>query len=139
MVQSLLHPWQTGTQGTNTLVSLCCRELWNSPQVYGEIQFQTMKVQLSRNHTRKAKENHENEFHACIAKINKNNRKDTPKKGSSRWIFPQPEDEALLGSNINVLQPSLEFLASKDFWVTNQMLALHKEDRIPAVKKIFKN
>ena len=43
-----------------------------------------MKVQLSRNYTRKERENHENEFNACIAKINKNNRKDTPKKGSSR-------------------------------------------------------
>ena len=59
---------------------------------------------------------------------------DTPKEGSSRWISPQQEDEALLGSNINVLQPSLECLASKDFRVTNQLLALHTEDRIPTVK-----
>ena len=72
-------------------------------------------------------------MHALLKYINK--RKDTPKEGSCRSIFPQKEDEALLGSNKNVLQPSLQCLPSKDFRTSNRVLAMPKEDRIPAGKK----
>lgn len=60
--------------------------------------------------------------------------KDTPREESLICFFHRLEDEALLKSNRDALQPSRGCLASKDYPKVNPLLGKSREDRNPACR-----
>lgn len=59
--------------------------------------------------------------------------KDTPKEGSWERICHQQEDEVLLESNKDALQPSQLYLPLKELQILDPKLAMHMVDKIPAL------